>query len=30
MEKIAEDVRMIVNNKDVIRAYLGDRYGARH
>jgi branched-chain amino acid transport system ATP-binding protein len=30
-EKIAEDVPdQIVNNKEVIRAYLGDRYSARH
>lgn len=30
-QKIAEDVpERIVNNKDVIRAYLGDRYSARH
>ena len=30
-EKIAEDVpNQIVNNKEVIRAYLGDRYSARH
>ena len=30
-QKLAEDVpERIVNNKDVIRAYLGDRYSARH
>jgi len=30
-EKIAEDIPDgIVNNKEVIRAYLGDRYSARH
>ena len=30
-EKIAEDVPdQVVNNKEVIRAYLGDRYSARH
>jgi len=30
-QKIAEDVPdQIINNKDVIRAYLGERYSARH
>jgi branched-chain amino acid transport system ATP-binding protein len=30
-QKLAEDVpERIVNNKDVIRAYLGERYSARH
>ena len=30
-EKIAEDVPdKVVNNPDVIKAYLGERYSARH